>query len=290
MHIPVLLNEVIEYLNVCEGKTYVDCTLGFGGHSIEILKKLNGKGILIGIEQDELAFKKAKEKLEELNLKNYYLFNCNFIQLKDILKSLNISKITGGIFLDLGVNSLQLDTKESGFSFRKDGPLDMRMDKNQALTAYDVINKYPQDKLSNIIYNYGEERYARKIAELIVRRRQIKTTIELANIILKCYPKQKWFKTHPATKTFQAIRIEVNNELENLEKFLCFTGELLLPTSRLTVISFHSLEDRIVKNFFKSRRDEFKILTKKPIVSSISENRYNPRSRSAKLRAGEKII
>ena len=288
MHKPVLIKEVIDYLNIQERKIYVDCTLGLGGHSIEILKKLNGTGILIGIEQDELAFKIARENLDRLDTKNYYLFNCNFIQLKEVLRSLNINKITGGVFLDLGVNSLQLDTKELGFSFSKEAPLDMRMDRNQILTAYDVINKYPKDKLANTIYNYGEERFSRKIAELIVRNRRIRTTTELANIVLKCYPRHKRFKVHPATKTFQAIRIEVNNELENLEKFLCFTGELLLAGSRLTVISFHSLEDRIVKNFLK-KSNEFKILTKKPTVPSISELRYNPRSRSAKLRAGEKI-
>ena len=290
MHIPVLLNEVIEYLNPQKGKIYVDCTLGFGGHSIEIIKRIGDGGVLIGIEKDKDTFEIAKNRLKELDIKNYYLFNSDFLELKSILNSLKIDKITGGVLLDLGVSSLQLSNPERGFSFNLEGPLDMRMDKSQPLSAYEVVNKYREDRLADIIYKYGEERYSRRIAKNIVKNRIIKTTKELAKIVVDCcsYSRGKRFKIHPATKTFQAIRIEVNKELENLEKFLCFTGELLLTSSRLTVISFHSLEDRIVKNFLRNACD-FKILTKKPIISSSEEIDSNPRARSAKLRAAEKI-
>lgn len=294
LHKPVLLNEVIDLLNIQKGKIYVDCTLGLGGHSQEILQRLNGEGILIGIERDKSALEIAKERLKEFSKVgiNCYLFHSNYLDLKNILRSLNIDKISGGVLLDLGVNSLQLDEPSRGFSFKNDAPLDMRMDKSQSLTANQVINNYKEYDLAEIIFKYGEERLARKIAKLIVEKRAkkefIKTTNELAKTVLQCYPKNKYFKIHPATRTFQAIRIEVNKELENLEKFLCFISELLLPQSRLTVISFHSLEDRVTKNFLKNNR-EFKILTKKPMTPSLSEQESNPRSRSAKLRAGEKI-
>ena len=286
MHIPVLLNEVIDYLNIKDDSIYVDCTLGQGGHSLEILKKLNSKGKLVGIEQDKSQFEIAKERLKEFN--NCYLFNSNFIELKNILQSLNIEKITGGVLLDLGANSAQLDDPNRGFSFKFDSPLDMRMDKSQSLTAHEVVNNYSESELADVIYRYGEERYSRKIARFIAQNKnKINTTKELANIIFRCYPKDKRFKINPATKTFQALRIEVNKELENLEKFFCFTSELLLPKSRLTVISFHSLEDRITKHFLKNNK-EFKVLTKKPIVPQAQELTNNPRARSAKLRAAEK--
>lgn len=290
LHHPVMLDEVINYLDIKKDRIYVDCTLGLGGHSYEILKKLNGTGMLIGLERDEEALNLAKDRLKEF--KNYYLFHSNFLDLKNILHDLKIDKITGGLLLDLGINSIQLDTPERGFSIKNNSILDMRMDKSQMLTAQKVINTYKEAELADIIYYFGEERYARRIARLIKEARQkygpIKTTQELANLVLRCYPRNKHFKTHPATKTFQAIRIEVNKELENIEKFLCFIPELLLSGTRLTVISFHSLEDRIIKNFLKGHR-EFKILTKKPATPSVSETEKNPRSRSAKLRAAEKI-
>lgn len=285
LHNPVMVNEVLEYLNVQEDKIYVDCTLGTGGHSIEILKRLS-KGTLIGIEKDPYAFSIAKERLKDYS--NCHLFNLDYIEIKSVLKNLNLCKITGGILLDLGVNSLQIDDLNRGFSFNSTAPLDMRMDTRQNLTAHNIINHLKEKELADIIYNYGEERFSRRIAKKIVENRPIKTTNELSNIILRCYPKHKKFKIHPATRTFQAIRILVNNELEHLEKFLCFTPELLSAGSRLTVISFHSLEDRIVKRFFKEKKD-FKILTKKPLQPTISELKENPRSRSAKLRAIERI-
>ena len=234
----------------------------------------------------------AKDKLKEF--KNCYLFHANFLQLPEILKTLEIDKISGGVLLDLGVNSIHFDMPERGFSFKSSGPLDMRMDNRQSLTAYKIINSYKEPELADTIYKFGEERHSRKIEKAIIQNRAkgpIKTTFELANIIFNCYryiTNKSYFKIHPATKTFQALRIEVNKELDSLEKFLCFIPELLLPHSRLIVISFHSLEDRITKNFLKNNR-EFNILTKKPVIPSSTELKSNPRARSAKLRAAEKI-
>ncbi len=292
MHKPVLLNETLDLLNVTPGKVYVDCTLGLGGHSLEILKRLDGNGKLIGIEQDETILEQARNKLSKYE--NCYLFRANFLELPEILKSLKIEKITGGVLLDLGVNSLHFDTAERGFSFKAKGPLDMRMDNRQELTAYKIINNYKEHELADIIYKFGEDRNSRKIAKSIIHNRAkgpIETTEELANIIFSCYhhiTNRSHFKIHPATKTFQALRIEVNKELENIEEFFCFIPELLLPPSRLTVISFHSLEDRIAKNFLKNNR-EFRPITKKPVIPSSEEIKSNPRARSAKLRAAEKI-
>ena len=290
MHKPVLLNEVINYLNLREDLIYVDCTAGLGGHSYEILEKLNGKAKLILIDQDKTALDLSKERLKDY--KNCYFFHSNFIHLREILNTLNIKEITGGVLLDLGVSSLQLDSIERGFSFKNGNKLDMRMDQSQEIDAYYVINHYNKEKLAKLIYEYGEERYSRRIADFICETRSksgpIKTAEELSNLILKCYPKNKYFKIHPATRTFQAIRIEVNRELESLNKFLCFIPELLSEGSRLTVISFHSLEDRITKHFLKSRKD-LKILTKKPVIASDIEIKDNNRARSAKLRAAEKV-
>ncbi len=290
MHKSVLLHEVISSLNIRNGLVYVDCTLGFGGHSFEIAKLLNNQGMLIGLEQDEETLEYAKKRLSQFN--NCYLFHSNYIQLKEVLKELNIEKISGGVLLDLGINSYQLDTPDRGFSFQAEGPLDMRFDKTQQLTASEIVNNYTEYDLSEIIFKYGEDRYSRRIARSIVYTRKqagpIQTTKELANIILKSYPNNKYHKIHPATKTFQALRIEVNKELDNLNNFLCFIQELLLPSARLSVISFHSLEDRIAKIFLKNNKD-FKILTKKPMIPSTDELKTNPRSRSAKLRIAEKI-
>ena len=289
-HIPVLLEEVIDFLNLKPEHIYVDCTVGHGGHSFEILKKLNGKCTLIGLDRDQSALEIAKERLKDF--KNCYLFHANFTELRDILNELKINKITGGILLDLGVNSMQLDEPERGFSFKNNAALDMRMDKNQKLTAQTIVNTYKEEDLANVIYKYGEERFSRRIARAIIQNRLknglIKGTLELAKIISNCYPNRKYFKIHPATRTFQALRIEVNKELENLESFFCFIKELLSPNSRLIVISFHSLEDRITKNFLK-RNDAFKVLTKKPVIPSDIETEKNVRARSAKLRAAERL-
>ena len=290
MHQSVLLNEVIQSLNISKDKTYVDCTLGLGGHSFEILKNLTIDGKLICLERDLSSLELAKDRLREFN--NCYLSHSNFTDLKGVLNSLNLSTITGGVLLDLGINSFQLDNPERGFNFKSENTLDMRMDKNQEKTAYSVINNYKEERLAEVIYKYGEERLSRKIAREIINYRSksgpIKSSNELSRVILHCFNRNQKFKTHPATRTFQAIRIEVNNELENIKNFLCFIQELLSPGSRLCVISFHSLEDRIIKNFLKNNSD-FKTLTKKPIIPSEDEIQENPRSRSAKLRVAERI-
>lgn len=285
-HKSVLLNEALDGLNIEPGKTYVDCTVGLGGHSEEILKRLDGTGKLIGFEQDKEAYEYAKKKLEKYE--NCQIINSNFINLEKSLRSINLSTITGGLILDLGVSSLQLDSADRGFSFLKEGPLDMRMNQDNDLSAYEIVNKYGEKELADIIYNYGEERHSRKIAKAITNNRPINTTTELANIIKKCIFTPKKLRIHPATRTFQALRIFVNNELKILEEFLCFIPELLSSKGRLSVISFHSLEDRITKHTLRNS-SELSILTKKPIIPSPEETRMNSRARSAKLRIAEKI-
>ncbi len=290
MHVPVLPEEINSFLNIRANLVYVDCTLGMGGHSLNIAQALDNSGLLVGLDWDEDILKIAKERLSIF--KNCYLFHSNYTELKEVLNELHITKITGGLLLDLGVNSLHLDMASRGFSFQNDAQLDMRMDKTQSPTAYKIINTYREDELANMIFKYGEDRYSRKIAKSVIYTRKktgpIKSTKELANLILGCYPKGRYFKTHPATRTFQALRIEVNKELENLERFLCFIPELLSPGARLCVISFHSLEDRIIKIFLRNNKD-FKTLTKKPIIPSYGEVKTNPRARSAKLRVAEKL-
>ncbi len=284
IHIPVLLKEAIKYLDVKEKGIYVDATLGFGGHSKEILKRAK-KGLLIGIEWDESALKEAKVNLEKF--KNKKLILENFVNLKKILKKLKIEEIDGILF-DLGVNLAQLQDSKRGFSFQKEGPLDMRMTEDLDLTASEIVNKWPEKELIRI-FKENNERFARKIARKIVREREKKpilTTLELANIVKSCYRKRR--KIHPATLVFQALRIEVNKELENLKLVLPQAVDSLKKGGRLVVISFHSGEDRIVKTFIKEEKRLIN-LTKKPIVPTPLEIRKNPRARSAKLRAAEKI-
>ncbi len=289
MHIPVLLEESTELLLGNGGKLYLDCTLGLGGHTRRILEK-NPEAFVIGIDRDEEAIELAKENLKEFEGR-FSIYKADFAYLDEVLRAEGIDKVDG-ILLDLGVSMLQLKS-ERGFSFQIDAPLDMRMDKEQKLTAYRVVNEYPEKELARILWEYGEERLSRKIARAIVQYRKkkpIETTKELADIVLSAYPERlKHGRIHPATKTFQAIRIEVNKELESLKTALEKTPDLLNPGGRLVVISFHSLEDRIVKNFFREHSRLFRILTKKPITPSEEEISMNPASRSAKLRAGERI-
>ncbi len=289
MHIPVLLEESTELLLGNGGKLYLDCTLGLGGHTRRILEK-NPEAFVIGIDRDEEAIELAKKNLKEFEGR-FSIYKADFAYLDEVLRAEGIDKVDGILF-DLGVSMLQLKS-ERGFSFQIDAPLDMRMDKEQKLTAYRVVNEYPEKELARIIWEYGEERLSRKIARAIVQYRKkkpIETTKELADIVLSVYPERlKHGRIHPATKTFQAIRIEVNKELESLRTALEKTPDLLNPGGRLVVISFHSLEDRIVKNFFREHSHLFRILTKKPITPSEEEIRMNPASRSAKLRAGERI-
>ena len=255
-HVSVLLNECIEGLNIKKDGIYVDGTLGGGGHSLEIVKRLN-TGRLIGIDQDKDAICAAKERLKEYEDKITYVHN-NFVNVKEVLNSLGIEKVDG-FLIDIGVSSFQLDEAKRGFSYMQDAPLDMRMDSENPLSAYDVVNDYSEEELSRIIYSYGEERWAKRIAQFIVNERKVKpveTTFELVEIIKKAIPKgARKDGPHPAKRTFQAIRIEVNKELEILEKTIDDMTDLLNPAGRLCVITFHSLEDRIVKNAFKKQEN-----------------------------------
>ncbi len=289
MHVPVLLEVATDLLTENRGKVYLDCTLGGGGHARRVLEKVP-EAKLIGIDVDEEATEIAKENLKEFG-ERVSIYKANFKDLDLVLKEEGVEKVDGVLF-DLGMSMYQIRSGR-GFSFQGDEPLDMRMDKDQRLTAYEVVNKYPERELERIIREYGEERLSKKIARAIVRRREkkpIETTKELVEVILSVYPeKLKRSKIHPATRTFQAIRIEVNKELENLKIGLGKALEALNPKGRLVVISFHSLEDRIVKRFMKEKSDKLKVLTKKPVTPSEEEVRMNPSSRSAKLRAGERV-
>lgn len=287
IHTPVLLEEATKLLLGNSGRLYVDCTLGLGGHTKRILEE-NPKAFVVAIDRDEEAIELAKENLKEFE-GSFVLYKANFIDLDLVLKEEGIEKVDGFLF-DLGVSMLQLKS-ERGFSFQRDDFLDMRMDKEQNLTAYKVVSEYPERELARILWEYGEEKLSRKIAKVIVQRRKekpIQTTKELAELIASLYPpKLRHGRVHPATRTFQAIRMEVNKELESLKEALEKVPEFLKPGGRLVVISFHSLEDRLVKRFF--REHDFKVLTKKPITPSEEEVKLNPASRSAKLRAGEKL-
>ena len=298
MHISVLLNESIESLNIKGNGKYIDATLGYAGHSSEILRRLEKEGFLFAFDQDEEAVKFSTEKLNKIN-SNFKIFHTNFKNLKEY-----IDEKVDGILFDLGVSSPQLDETERGFSYHNDAPLDMRMDKRQKLTAYDVVNNYNLEKLIKIFYEYGEEKYSRNIAREIIKNRPINTTLELAEIIKSSVPEKYRNSAHPARKVFQAIRIEVNQELEILEQSLLDAFSLLNSGGRISVITFHSLEDRIVKNVFKKLTEEdevskklptiktnqiAKLITKKPIIPSEEELEKNRRSRSAKLRVIEKI-
>ena len=306
IHKSVLLDESIAGLNIKEDGIYVDCTLGGGGHTEEILKRAsNGK--VIGIDQDDYAIEKAKNKLK--NYKNFIPVMNNFSNIDEILDELNIEKIDGIIF-DLGVSSFQLDIPERGFSYNHDMPLDMRMDKSQTTTARHIVNGYEENELSRILYDYGEEKWAARIAKFIVQEREhefIETTGQLVTIIKKAIPKQvRQEGSHPAKKTFQAIRIEVNRELEILDNTVKSSVERLNSGGRICVITFHSLEDRIIKNAFVDlnkdcicppefpkcmcdHRRKLKIITRKPIIPSEDELTENRRAHSAKLRIGERV-
>lgn len=306
-HISVLLNECLHGLDIKEDGIYVDCTLGGAGHSSHILERLSKDGILIGIDQDKDALKAATEKLKEY--KNVKFVHNNFYNIENILETLDIPKVDG-ILMDLGVSSYQLDQGERGFSYMKDAPLDMRMNRDNEFSAYEVVNNYTLDDLHKIIRNYGEEKFARRVATFIVDRRAkkpIETTLQLVDIIKAAIPaKARREGPHPAKRTFQAIRIEVNSELKILNKTIEDGVNKLNKGGRMAIITFHSLEDRIVKLKFRELADpctcpkEFPICAcgKKPSVRLIKrkaiepteeEVEENPRSRSAKLRIIERI-
>jgi 16S rRNA (cytosine1402-N4)-methyltransferase len=283
-HIPVLLKEVIENLNPCPGKIFVDGTIGGGGHAREILKRIIPGGRLIGIDVDDGTLEVTARNLRDLS-EGLILIKGNYSDLREILQGLGIEGVDG-ILLDLGVSSIQLKSGR-GFSFNDIGPLDMRMDVSKEMKASDVVNRFPENKLAGIIWEYGEEKRAKKIARAIVRARPIKIPRDLARLITKLFPKGSK-RIHPATKTFQALRICVNDELNSLRRALKDGSQLLRKGGRFCVISFHSLEDRVVKDSFK-QSEGLRVLTKKPLIPGIEEVRRNPRARSAKLRVAEAI-
>ncbi|WP_294703051.1 16S rRNA (cytosine(1402)-N(4))-methyltransferase RsmH [uncultured Fusobacterium sp.] len=304
-HIPVLYRECIDNLVLNKDGVYLDCTLGGGGHSEGILKELSEKGHLISIDQDQQAIDFAKKRLEKYG-KKWEVFKNNFENLDMVLYMAGYDKIDG-ILMDIGVSSTQLDDPERGFSYRYDTKLDMRMNRSNPLSAYEVVNEYPEEKLSKIIFEYGEERNAKKIAKLICEERskkKIETTGELVTLIKRAYPERA--QKHPAKKTFQAIRIEVNRELEVLEKAIDKAVDSLKIGGRLGIITFHSLEDRLVKTKFKDLatackcppglpicvcggKAKVKLITKKPIVPEGEEIEFNNRAHSSKLRVVERI-
>lgn len=338
-HVPVLLHETLDLLDIRPGLTYVDATAGNGGHLRGILQRaglssenraaVDTHGIgetvesrsplqVIGIDRDVNAIAELR-KMESEHNGALRICHANFADIKSVLNDIGASTITGGIMADLGVSSMQLDQPERGFSFLREGPLDMRMDATQTTTAEDLVNDSSEEELADIIYNYGEERFSRQIAREIVRCRPLRTTSQLAEVVSRSLHYQKKRiggksrnrsgakdSSHPATRTFQAIRIAVNNELGSLEKFLADATAILAPGARLVVITFHSLEDRVVKQFLRQRaaecvcpprmpvctchhKRELLIITRKPIVADEKEVLANIRSRSAKLRAGQKL-
>lgn len=303
MHISVLLEESIRYLNLKEDSIIVDATLGYGGHSSNILSKIPN-GYLYAFDQDKEAIKEASKKLESIS-SNYEIINTNFVNIKEELNKRNV--LADGILFDLGVSSPQLDNAERGFSFHKDAMLDMRMNRDSKLTAYDVVNNYSYEELTNIFYKYGEEKYGGSIARAIIQYREtkkIESTLELAEIIKDNVPEKYRKKGHPARKIFQAIRIEVNNELEVFKDALYSALELIKPGGRICVITFHSLEDRMCKQIFNEVSSVPKELSKLPVIPdeykpkfkvlanikpSDEEINENARSRSARLRVIERV-
>lgn len=309
LHKPVLMAEIVEFIEPFGEKSIiVDATLGLGGHTEAILSVAE-ETTVFGIDQDTDAIEFAKARLEKFG-ERIKIFHANFAEIKQVLNEAGFEKVDA-IIADLGVSSLQFDSEKRGFSFRFDAPLDMRMDKNsERETAAELLERLSEEEIANIIYQYGEERFSRRIARRIVERRKegnsVKTTFELADLVKKSVKRGRKDKIHPATKTFQALRIAVNDELEILEDFLRDSVDLLKPDGRLAVIAFHSLEDRIVKRTMQNlsgrcfcppkfpkcvcgAEKKVQILTRKPIVPSEQEELENPRSRSAKLRACQKI-
>lgn len=294
VHVPVLLEEIMEIFNPRPGEIYIDATMNGGGHSVAIAERINPGGVLIGLDLDCDLVKEAKLTRPELKIKFVPLCE-NYVNLRVIAGRYGVSMVDGIIF-DLGFSSYHLEKSGRGFSFQKSEPLDMRYNTlNNELTAEKIINSWDEGAIETVLRQYGEERFARRIARGILQERKhkkITTTTELVAVIKKNVPYRYWkAKLNPSTRTFQALRIAVNKELENLEQALPQAAELLKPAGKLLVVSFHSLEDRIVKVFFKQieKRGGFKILTPKPLVSSDEESAINPRARSAKLRAVQRI-
>ena len=297
-HVPVLLKEAIDFLAIRRGGTYIDATVGLGGHSLEIAKRLGALGHLIGLDKDPAALNAARARLsrsagvpagheEAEDWPTITLLHRSFAEIANDQRPATID----GLLADLGVSSLQFGDPARGFSFQADGRLDMRMNPQAELTAEQVVNQVDEVTLANLIYEFGEERRSRRIARAIVRSRPIRTTAQLADVISAAARPMKHERIHPATRTFQALRIFVNRELDDLRALLSAAPQLLKPGGRLVIISFHSLEDRIVKDAFRDgvKQGHYRLLTKKPVTASDEEVDRNPRSRSAKLRAAERV-
>ncbi len=294
-HVPVLLEVAIQNLNVRRGGTYVDATLGFAGHATAIARALGPDGMLIGFDRDPSALDFARHRLDALHqelgaeMPRVVLHDMEYSRMPELLEA----NSADGLLADVGVSSMQLDEAGRGFSFQADGNLDMRMNPRQGVTAEQVVNQFGEKELADLIYEFGEERRSRRIARAIVRARPITTTAELARIVSGCAPPMKRERgkhvIHPATRTFQAIRIYVNGELDEIKALLDFAPKILKPGGRLVVISFHSLEDRLVKDAFRAGAQAgiYEVLTRKPLTAEQEEMDRNPRSRSAKLRAAE---
>ena len=292
-HVPVMLNEVVEYLKPQAGQIFVDATVGLAGHAKVVMSFLGPQGRLVAIDRDEGSLKLAQENLKEFSDQCEWVHD-DYRNLEKILKNLKLTQVNG-ILLDLGVSSFQLDNPERGFSLRLKGPLDMRMDQRDSLRASDLIDSLSEEDLAQILKEFGEERWSKRIAHRLVLERSkktLKTTEDLVDVILKAMPHQySREKIHPATRTFQAIRIAVNKELEGLQQVLNSCAELLVEGGRIGVISFHSLEDRIVKQKFReeSKNGRFKLITKKPLRPTLEEIKNNPRARSARFRVAERV-
>src|SRR5205809_3398052 len=290
--VPVLLKEAIDFLAVRRGGTYIDATVGLGGHSLEIARRLGAPGHLIGLDKDPAALEKAGVRLrtsglgEQADRPRIELRHASFASLAEVH-----GPMADGLLADLGVSSLQFADPMRGFSFQAEGPLDMRMDPQSELTAEQVVNQFDERELADLIYEFGEERRSRRIARAIVRSRPIRTTAQLAEIVSAAARPMKYERIHPATRTFQALRIFVNRELDDLRALLEAAPQILKPGGRLVIISFHSLEDRIVKDALRDgvKQGYYKLLTKKPVTAREEEVDRNPRARSAKLRAAEKV-
>ncbi|WP_348262088.1 16S rRNA (cytosine(1402)-N(4))-methyltransferase RsmH [Telmatobacter sp. DSM 110680] len=293
-HVPVLLQDAIQFLNVRAGSVIADCTLGLAGHATEIVRRLGPTGRLIGFDRDPEALELAKIRLDQVGAElgseapQIELIGEAFSSISSHVKPGSLD----GILADFGVSSLQIDEARRGFSFMADGPLDMRQDTRSGPTAAQVVNEANERELADLIYEYGDERRSRRIARAIVRGRPISTTGQLSRIVASAAPAMKQDKIHPATRTFQALRIYVNRELDEIRLLLEAAPKLLKPSGRLVVISFHSLEDRIAKDILReyAHQGSFEVLTKKPVTASEEETDRNPRSRSAKLRAAEKTV
>ena len=286
-HVPVMLGEVLDYLKLKPGQTIVDATLGTGGHALEILKRIVPGGRLIGLDRDENSLNICRQRLAEFK-DNIELVHANFADLDLVLANLGIEKIDGIVF-DLGISSYQLQDAQRGFSFQEEGPLDMRLDKSSYISAYDLMNNLNENEISQMLWNFGQERWHNRIARLLVQERRnepISTTRQLADLVMRAIPhryRRSHYRIHPATRTFQAVRIAVNRELEILESTVKKAVDILRKQARICVISFHSLEDRVIKHTFRALKADglIEIITAKPLTPGFSEMEANPSSRSS---------